>query len=124
MQPMSEQSKWTAGSALGLGVLLLALFANFNARFDDQSAQIAGLRTEIADLRDDMTGQVADLRADMTGQIADLRADMTGQIADLRDDMRRLDDRLRAVEIAFGKVDQRLLTLERVLIPAPESGAP
>ena len=113
MQPMSEQSKWTAGSALGLGVLLLALFANFNARFDDQSAQIAGLRTEIADLRDDMTGQ-----------IADLRDDMTGQSADLRDDMRRLDDRLRAVEIAFGKVDQRLLTLERVLIPAPESGAP
>ena len=102
MQPMSEQSKWTVGSALGLGVLLLALFANFNARFDDQSAQIAGLRTEIADLR----------------------ADMTGQIADLRDDVRRLDDRLRAVEIAFGKVDQRLLTLERVLIPAPESGAP
>ena len=102
MQPMSEQSKWTVGSALGLGVLLLALFANFNARFDDQSAQIAGLRTEIADLR----------------------ADMTGQIANLRDDMRRLDDRLRAVEIAFGKVDQRLLTLERVLIPAPESGAP
>ena len=102
MRPMSEQSKWTVGSALGLGVLLLALFANFNARFDDQSAQIAGLRTEIADLR----------------------TDMTGQIADLRDDMRRLDDRLRAVEIAFGKVDQRLLTLERVLIPAPESGAP
>ena len=102
MRPMSEQSKWTVGSALGLGVLLLALFANVNARFDDQSAQIAGLRTEIADLR----------------------ADMTGQIADLRDDMRRLDDRLRAIEIAFGKVDQRLLTLERVLIPAPESGAP
>ena len=102
MQPMSEQSKWTVGSALGLGVLLLSLFANVNARFDDQSAQIAGLRTEIADLR----------------------ADMTGQIADLRDDVRRLDGRLRAVEIAFGKVDQRLLTLERVLIPAPESGAP
>ena len=56
-----------------------------------QSVQIAGLRTEITDLR----------------------SDMPGQIADLRDDMRRLDDRLRAVEIAFGKVDQRLLTLER-----------
>ena len=109
IRSMSEQSKWTVGSALGLGVLLLALFANFNARFDDfnarlddQSAQIAGLRTEIAGLR----------------------ADMTGQIADLRADMRRLDDRLRAVEVAFGKVDQRLLTLERVLIPAPDPGAP
>ena len=99
---MSEQSKWTVGSAIGLGLLLLALSANFNARLDGQSAQIAGLRTEIADLR----------------------ADVTGQIADLRADMRRLDDRLRAVEIAFGKVDQRLLILERVLIPAPATGAP
>ena len=89
---MSEQSKWTVGSAIGLGLLLLALFANFNARFDDQAAQIA------------------DLRTDMTSQIADLRAEV-------RADVRRLDDRLRAVEVAFGKVDQRLLTLERVLIP-------
>ncbi|MCY4029583.1 MAG: hypothetical protein OXH75_25120 [Acidobacteria bacterium] len=32
------------------------------------------------------------------------------------------DDRLRGVEIAFGKVDQRLLTLERVVLPAPERG--
>ena len=110
---MSEQSKWTVGSAIGLGVLLLALFANFNARFDDfnarlddQSAQIAGLHTEIAGLRADVTGEIADLRAEV------------------RADMRRLDDRLRAVEIAFGKVDQRLLTLERVLIPAPDAGAP
>ena len=28
-----------------------------------------------------------------------------------------MDDRLRAVEIAFGKVDQRLETLERAVIP-------
>ena len=107
---MSEQSKWTVGSAIGLGLLLLALFANFNARFEDQS-------TQIADLRADVTGQIADLRADVTGQIADLRAEV-------RADVRRLDDRLRAVEVAFGKVDQRLLTLERVLIPAPDAGTP
>ena len=121
---MSEQSKWTVGSAIGLGLLLLALFANFNARFDDQAAQIAGLRTEMADLRADMTRQMTGLRADMTRQMAELRADMTGQMADLRADMRRFDDRLRAVEIAFGKVDQRLLTLERILIPAPDADAP
>lgn len=30
----------------------------------------------------------------------------------------RLDDRLRAVEIGFGKVHQRLLTIERVVLPA------
>ncbi len=113
---MSEQSKWTVGSALGLGVLLLALFANFNARFDDLSGQIADLRADMTGLRADMTG----LRADMTG----LRAEIADLRAEVRADLRRLDDRLRAVEIAFGKVDQRLLTLERVLLPAPDADAP
>ena len=121
---MSEQSKWTVGSALGLGVLLLALFANFNARFDDfsarlddQSAQIAALRTDMRTGQAGLADQIADLRTEMTGQIADLRAEVRAEV-------RRLDDRLRAVEVAFGKVDQRLLTLERVLIPAPDAGAP
>ena len=103
---MSEQSKWTVGSAIGLGLLMLALFANFNARFDDFSARL-----------DDQSAQIADLRTDMTGQIAALRTEVRAEV-------RRLDDRLRAVEVAFGKVDQRLLTLERVLIPAPDPGAP
>ena len=40
--------------------------------------------------------------------------------ANLRTDVRQMNDRLRGVEIAFGKVDQRLLTLERALIPAAE----
>lgn len=41
-------------------------------------------------------------------------------IADIRTDMRRLDDRLRAVEIALGKVDQRLATLERIILPGAQ----
>ena len=49
---------------------------------------------------------------------------MTSRRAEVRADMRRLDDRLRAVEVAFGKVGQRLLTLERILIPAPDASAP
>lgn len=53
--------------------------------------------------------QMGGIRSD----IAEIRADMR----EMRGDIRRLDDRLRAVEIAFGKVDQRLLTLERVLLP-------
>ena len=114
---MSEQSKWTVGSAIGLGLLLLALFANFNARLDDQTAQIAALRTDMRTGQAGLAGQIAALRTDVTGQIADLRAEV-------RADVRRLDDRLRAVEVAFGKVDQRLLTLERILIPAPDAAAP
>jgi len=44
---------------------------------------------------------------------AEIRADMR----EMRADMRCLDDRLRTVEVAFGKVDRRLATLERVLFP-------
>ncbi len=31
------------------------------------------------------------------------------------------DERLRNVEIALGKVDQRLLTIERVVLPGPDA---
>ena len=48
-------------------------------------------------------------------QIAGLR----GGLAEMRIDVRRLDDRLRIVEVEFGKVDQRLATLERLHLPTP-----
>jgi len=48
--------------------------------------------------------------------LTEFRADMR----EMRGDIRSLDDRLRAVEIAFGKVDQRLATLERLHLPTPD----
>ena len=36
--------------------------------------------------------------------------------------MDTFDTRLRNVEIAFGRIDQRLLTIERVLLRPPEVG--
>ena len=80
------------GTGVALGVLLIGLVMNQNLRIDD-------------------------LRGDLTGQIDDLRGDLTGQIDDVKTDIRDMRTRLRNVEIAFGKVDQRLLTLERVIIP-------
>ena len=46
----------------------------------------------------------------MNARIEALRSDM-------RDDHHRLDTRLRSVEIEFGKVGQRLETLERAVLP-------
>ena len=40
----------------------------------------------------------------------------------LRADHVRFDERLRAVEVAFGKVDQRFRTIERVVLPPASSG--
>ena len=45
--------------------------------------------------------------------------DLIGRISRLETDVRSMDARLRGVEIAFGKLDQRLLTIERAVLPAP-----
>ena len=101
---MSTDTKWivgtgaaiilsVVGTGVALGGLLSVQFAAINVRFDD-------------------------LRADL----AAVKADLTAEIAVVRDDVRRMDDRLRAVEIAFGKVDQRLETLERLHLPGPDAG--
>ena len=102
---MSTDTKWIVGtgaaiilSVVGTGVALGGLLSvQFDARIDD-------------------------LRADLTAQIAAVKADLSGEIAVVRDGLRRMDDRLRAVEIAFGKVDQRLETLERLHLPGPDAG--
>ena len=92
------------GTGVALGGLLSVQFTAIDARFDDVNARID------------------DLRADLTAEIAAVKADLSGEIAAVRDDLRRMDDRLRAVEIAFGKVDQRLETLERLHRPGPDAG--
>ena len=94
------------GTGVALGALLIGLVMNQNLRIDD--------------LRGDLTGQIDDLRGDLTGQMDDLRGDLTGQIDDVKTDIRDMRTRLRNVQIDFGKVDQRLLTLERVIIPPVE----
>ena len=45
--------------------------------------------------------------------------DVHGRLERIETDVRSLDARLREVEIALGKVDQRLATLERLHLPAP-----
>ena len=53
-------------------------------------------------------------------QIGGIRTDLRMQVAAVQEDLRRMDDRLRAVEVEFGKVDQRLATLERLHLPTPD----
>ncbi len=63
------------------------------------------------------------LSAQMAGQIAAVNArfdDMAARMDRIETRLDGFDTRLRNVEIAFGKVDQRLLTLERILLPPRE----
>ena len=63
--------------------------------------QIVGVNTRIDDVRNDLRDFRTEVNARMNG----------------------FDTRLRNVEIAFGKVDQRLLIIERVVLPTPEPPA-
>ena len=65
------------------------------------SMQIASVNTRIDDVRNDLRDFRTEVNASMDG----------------------FDTRLRNVEIAFGKVDQRLLIIERVVLPTPEPPA-
>jgi len=84
---------------------LLAVLQDLDRKIEDQKnalkadlllelatkADIANLRTEIADLRTELKGdiasvrtEIADLRTELKGDIADLRTELKGDIADLR----------------------------------------
>ena len=56
---------------------------------------------------------------DLGQEIDSLRAEVRADLHRLDDRLRRFDDRLRGVEVEFGRVDQRLLTLERVIFSEP-----
>jgi hypothetical protein len=49
--------------------------------------------------------------------VGSVREDVRSFRTEVNTRMDGFDTRLRNVEIAFGKVDQRLLTLERILLP-------
>ena len=67
-------------------------------------------------------GTVVGAVAAMTGVVVSVMAILIGGVNARFDrlvtDVRRMDDRLRAVEVAFEKVDRRLETLERAILPA------
>ena len=95
---MTKDTWAIIGTMVTIGSIIVAL----GAIAINQNSQ---LNTRISDLRDEMNIRFTDL---------------DGDVDNLRTDVRQMGERLRAVEIEFGKVDQRLLTLERAVIPAAE----
>ncbi len=88
---VSGDTKWIIGTVVLLAGLL--------------SAQMAGQLAAVNDRIDDLAGRMDRIETRMDR--IETRLDS-------------FDERLRNVEIAFGKVDQRLLTLERILLPPRE----
>ena len=95
---MNSDTKWIIGTVVVLGGLLSAQMAGqiaaVNARIDDMNSRFGDMDNRF----DDMAARMDRIETRLDG----------------------FDTRLRNVEIAFGKVDQRLLTLERILLPPRE----
>ena len=89
---MSTDTKAIIGTIVGTGLVLAGLL----------SAQIAGVNARVDDVRADMR------------EMREMR--------EIRASMERFDARLDAVEVALGKLDQRLLTIERVVLPGTAPG--
>ena len=118
-QHVSNDTKWIIGTTAGTLVVVAGLlsaqidgqFGAVNRRIDDVNTRFDDVSLRIDDRFDAVNTRIDDLRDRVTSEIARLRADVRG-----------LDTRLRAVEVAVGKVDQRLETLERLHLPGPGAG--
>ena len=89
------------------------------------SAQIAGINTRIDDMNASLNARIDDMDASLNARIDDMNAridELRVDIRELRADHVRFDERLDAVEVAVGKVDQRLSIIERVVLPSPPAG--
>ncbi len=80
-----HDARWVIATVLVVAGLLWMQSDGLNGRMDDLNGRM-----------DDLNGRMDDLN----GRMDDLRRDVNNQIAELRIDLRRIDDRLRAVEIA------------------------
>ena len=101
---MSGDTKVIIGTVVGTNLAVLALL----------SAQLASVNGRLDGGRADMPDVQSSLRSEMR--------DLRGEMREMRAAMDRFDARLDAVEVALGKVDQRLLTIERVVLPAAPPG--
>ena len=76
----------------------------------------------IDDLSDSVNRRFDDLSDSVNRRFDQVRDSDIRRFDQVRADHVRFDERLRAVEFAFGKVDQRLLTIERVVLPPASPG--
>ncbi len=113
---MSSDTRWIIGTVVVLAGLLSAQMAG----------QLAAVNARIDDLRADLTTRIDAVNTridDVNNRIDDVNNridDMAARMDRIETRLDGFDTRLRNVEIAFGKVDQRLLTLERILLPPRE----
>ena len=93
---VNSDTKAIIGTIVGTGLAVIAVVVTL----------VGGVRADMRDMHADMRDVRAEIR------------DMRTEIRDMRAAIDRLDDRLDAVGVALDRVVQRLLTLERLILPS------
>ena len=91
-----HDARWVIATVLVVAGLLWMQSDGLNGRMDDLNGRMDDLNGRVNGRMDDLSSRMDDLSSRMEA----LRRDVTNQIAELRIDLRRIDDRLRTVEIA------------------------
>ena len=109
-----RNTQWSIGTIIVVGLALTAqmssLRSEMNQRFSEVNQRFAQLEAE-------MNQRFAQLEAEMNQRFAQLDSEMNQRFAEVNRRLDAFDQRLRAVEVAFAKVDQRLETIERIVLP-------
>ena len=113
-------------TAIALGGLRGGLVIN---RTGNVETEIRSVRTELTDRIDSVENRIdgVENRIDGVGKRSeDLRTELIGRSDRLRDEMlesyRRVDAGMRTIKQGFARIDQRLDTLKRAIIPSAEPG--
>ena len=78
------------------------------------------IRATDQSLREQIRATDQSLREQIRGTRTELLDEIRATRTELLDDIRALDARVRTVETGFARVDQRLATIERAVIPSAE----
>ena len=110
---MTTDTKAIIGTILGTAIAL-----------DLVMNRIGNVETEIRAVRSELTTRIDQVNVQLNGRIDGLRTELVGRMGRLRDEMldnyHLLDARMRTIEQGFARIDQRLDTLERAIIPSAE----
>ena len=102
------------GTGIGVAAVVVSVVAlavnGINSRLSALGGELSARIAKMDDRFARMDDRIDALRGEVRGDLEKLRRE-------LREDHAALDARLRGVEIGFAKVDQRLETVERAILP-------
>jgi chromosome segregation ATPase len=107
---MNQTNLTIIGTGLAITTIIVSTIAVVAGGINNHLATITGQM-------DVMNGQINELRNEMNGRFDTTDSRIDELRNDMREDHREFNTRLRNVEIEFGKVEQRLETLERAVLP-------